>query len=41
MKEILNRQNLSAISCQVSPASVLDVSGGYCQSVLVEKSGMV
>jgi hypothetical protein len=40
MEEILSRQNSTAISCQVSPASLLDVSAGYRQSALVDKLRM-
>jgi hypothetical protein len=31
----------TAISCQVSPALLLDVSAGYCQRTLVNVSGMI
>jgi hypothetical protein len=41
MKEILRRQNSAAISCQVSPASLLDVSADNLQRALVEESGMI
>jgi len=36
VKEILRRQNLTAISRQVSPAVLLDVCAGNCQRALVE-----
>jgi hypothetical protein len=32
---------ISAISHQVSPASLPDVSDGYCQRALVNESGMI
>jgi hypothetical protein len=41
MKVILHRQNSLAVFCQVSPASVLDVSAGNCQRGLVDESGMI
>jgi hypothetical protein len=34
-------KNLAAISRQVSPALLLDVSVGNCQTALVDKSGMI
>jgi hypothetical protein len=37
LKEILRRQNSTAISCQVSPALLLDVSAGYFQKALVDE----
>jgi len=30
-----------AISCQISPALLPDVSAGYCQRALVDESGMI
>jgi hypothetical protein len=41
MKEIFLRQNLAAISCQVSSFSVLEVSAGKCQRALVDKLGTI
>jgi hypothetical protein len=41
MKEILRRQNSAAISRQVSPASLLDVSAGSFQRALVNESGLI
>jgi hypothetical protein len=32
---------LPNISCQVSPASLPDVSAGYCQTALVDELGMI
>jgi hypothetical protein len=40
MKRDACRQKFTTISCQVSPASLLGVSGGYCQKALVDASGM-
>jgi hypothetical protein len=40
VKEILHTQNSVAISHQISP-SLLYVSSGNCQRVLVNKSGMI
>jgi hypothetical protein len=41
MEDIIRRQNSEAISCQVSPASLLSVSAGNCQSAQVDKSGII
>jgi hypothetical protein len=41
MKEILRSQNSSAISRQVSSASLLNISGGNYQRALVDDSGMI
>jgi hypothetical protein len=41
MKEILRRQNLSAISSPSFPASLLDVSAGNFQRALVNKLGTI
>jgi hypothetical protein len=41
MKEVVCNQKLAAISHQVSPASLLDVSAGNCQRALVDESGTI
>jgi hypothetical protein len=41
MKMILHRQNSVAISCQVFPAFLLDVSTGNLQTDLVDESEMI
>jgi hypothetical protein len=41
MKEILLRQNSEAISRQVCPVSLLDVSAGICQRALADGSGII
>jgi hypothetical protein len=41
IKDKLCKQNAEAISRQVSPASLQDVSDGNCQGALVDKSGMI
>jgi hypothetical protein len=41
VKEIVGRQNSSAIFHQVSLALLLDISAGNCQRALVDKSGMI
>jgi hypothetical protein len=41
MKEIFRRQNLIAISRQVSPASLLDISAGNFQRALMNESGSI
>jgi hypothetical protein len=38
MKETLRRQNFSAISRQISPVSLLDISAGHCRTALVDES---
>jgi hypothetical protein len=40
MKEIIRTEN-AVIFLQVSPASLLGVSSGYCQRVLVDESRMI
>jgi hypothetical protein len=41
IKETLRRKNSVAISHQVSPDWLLDVSAGNCQIALVDESGMI
>jgi hypothetical protein len=41
MKEVLRRQNSTAVSRQVSPDSLLYVSTGNCRGALVDESGMI
>jgi hypothetical protein len=41
VKEILHKQNLAAISHQVSPASLLVVSARICLRAVVDESGMI
>jgi hypothetical protein len=41
MKDILLRQNSAAISRQVSPVSLLVVSAGNFQIVVVDESGII
>jgi hypothetical protein len=41
MKGIFHRKNETAISRQVSPASLVDVSAGNCLGALVDKLGMI
>jgi hypothetical protein len=41
MNEILRRQNSTAISRHICPASLLGVPVGYCQRGLVDESGMI
>jgi hypothetical protein len=41
IKGILCKQKFTAISHRVSPASLSDVSAGYCQRYLVDESGLI
>jgi hypothetical protein len=41
IKEMLCRKNSAAISCQISPALLLDVAAGNCKRDLVDESGMI
>jgi hypothetical protein len=41
MKEIVRKQNSTAIFRQVSPASLIDFSTGNCKRALVDESGMI
>jgi hypothetical protein len=41
MKEILRRQNSLLFLTKFFPASLLDVSAAYCQTVPVGESGMI
>jgi hypothetical protein len=38
---MLRRQNSAAITRQVSPDSILDVSAGICQRALMDETGMI
>jgi hypothetical protein len=38
MKEILRQQNSRPFLVKFLPASLLDVSAGYCQKALVDKT---
>jgi hypothetical protein len=41
IKEIIIKQNLLAISGQVSPALLIGVSAGNCQRFLVDESSII
>jgi hypothetical protein len=41
MKEIFRRQKFTAISRQVYPNLIINVSDGICERALVDDSGMI